>query len=115
MRVPLCIVLLMVVAGCTARGPKGAAYSVEAAAADQQPRTIEVVKVWNLLDDAVTTYRDGRVSHLIEVEVLAGPPAAEAWPWDSFAKGGPPPTAGTRVVAAPAEWVGVSLRRQMPR
>jgi hypothetical protein len=115
MRACLCIVLLMALVGCGARGPKGVAYPVEEAASDPRPRTVEVVKVWSLLDDAVTTYRDGRVSHLVEVTVLAGPPAAEAWPWDSYAKGGPPPAEGDRVVAAPAEWVGVSLRRQLPR
>jgi hypothetical protein len=106
----------MALAGCADRGPTAPAYGYEAASADTRPRTVRVVKVWDTLEDAVTTYRDQRVSHLVEVEILAGPPGPTVWPWDHYAKDrAQPPAVGTEVVAAPAEWVGASIRQRMIR
>jgi hypothetical protein len=71
---------------------------------------MKVVKVWDVVTDALDHDRDPSVSHVIEVDVLSGTLAGKqlALPFDKWNVGGAPPAEGTTVVAAPADWVKLS-------
>jgi hypothetical protein len=104
----LCLLALAVVAlpvaGCQreARTPP-----ITRAEALRRTEVLElrVIKVWDLVVDALDHDRDPQISHLVEVDVLSGPQAGSqlTLPLDSWNV--KPPEAGSVVVIAPADWV----------
>ncbi len=68
---------------------------------------MKIVKVWNVVTDALDHDRDPSIRYLIEVDVLSGSTAGQqlTLPYDDWNVGAPPPAEGSTVVAAPADWV----------
>jgi len=68
---------------------------------------VKVVKVWDVVVDALDHDREPGISHYVEVDVLSGSSAGKQMtlPYDEWNVGGPPPEAGTTLVMAPADWV----------
>lgn len=68
---------------------------------------MKVVKVWDVVTDALDHDRDPQVTHIIEVDVLSGSLAGKplALPFDTWNVNRDPPVEGTTVVAAPADWI----------
>lgn len=68
---------------------------------------LTVVKVWDVVGDALDHDREPGISHIVEVDVRSGASAGQqlALPYDEWNVGAPPPQPGATVVAAPADWV----------
>ncbi len=68
---------------------------------------LKIVKVWDVVADALNHDREPGISHYIEVDVLSGSSAGTklTLPYDEWNAGAKPPAADTIVVAAPADWV----------
>lgn len=68
---------------------------------------MKVVKVWNVVTDALDHDREPGIGYYVEVDVLSGSNAGAklTLPYDDWNVGKPPPAVGTRVIAAPADWV----------
>ena len=100
------LALALLLAGCgnTARTPP---LTKEQALSRTEVLEMRVVKVWDVVTDALDHDRDPAVTHIIEVDVLSGSQAGTplALPFDTWNVGGPPPVAGTTVIAAPADWI----------
>lgn len=68
---------------------------------------MKIVKVWDVVSDALDHDREPGISHCIEVDVMSGSGAGKqlALPYDEWNVGKPPPAVDSTVVAAPADWV----------
>lgn len=68
---------------------------------------LKIVRVWDVVADALDHDRDPKISHIIDVDVLSGSRAGQqlALPYDSWNVGKAPPVEGSVVVVAPADWV----------
>ena len=104
------LALALCLAGCgnTARTTP---LTKEQALSRSEVMEMKVIKVWDVVTDALDHDRDPSVSHIIEVDVLSPPAVAGqqlALPFDKWNVGGAPPAAGTTVIAAPADWVKLS-------
>jgi hypothetical protein len=98
--------MVLLLAGC-GNTPREPPTPRAVALNDHTPREMRVVKVWDMVEDAMDANRDENVSHLIEVDVLSGPDQGKhmTLPFDEWNVGHRPPAVGDRVVLAPADWV----------
>jgi hypothetical protein len=105
-RTSLILLALAVLAGC---GPETRTPPLQRnqALARTEVLELKVVKVWDVVADALDHSREAGISHIVEVDVLSGPSAGTqlALPYDDWNVGKAPPTEGTTVVVAPADWV----------
>lgn len=101
------VVLGLSLAACAAHGPRERPWTRAEALAATAPLELEVLRVWDVVADALRVGREPGTSHIIEVEVHSGVQAGQrlALPYDEWNVGAPPPPAGTRLVIAPADWV----------
>jgi hypothetical protein len=100
--------LLVLLTACSTRPDYAAPpLSRSQALARTEVLELKVKKVWNTVHDALDHDREPGISHVIEVEVVAGPGAGTplTLPYDEWNVGKEPPAAGARVVTAPADWV----------
>lgn len=103
------LALALCLTGC-GNAARTTPLSKEQAISRTEVLEMKVVKVWDVVTDALDHDRDPSVSHIIEVDVLSGSMAGKplALPFDKWNVGGAPPVEGTTVVAAPADWVKLS-------
>jgi hypothetical protein len=99
-------ILLTTLAAC-GNSPRTAPLTRAQATARTEVLEMQVVKVWNVVTDALDHDREPGISHCIEVDVLSGSSAGSklTLPYDEWNVGKAPPPEGTTVVAAPADWV----------
>jgi hypothetical protein len=99
------VMLLVLLAGCS--GPRSTMVPKDEARRDERVLRVRVLQVYDNRDRAYT--REFNVSHVIDVDVLDGPPELVGHPltlpFDQFYVAKPPPQAGEEVVTTPAAWV----------
>lgn len=102
---PLALCLLFLLTGCNE--PRTPAISRSESLRDRAPLQVRVVKVWNQSTDRIESDNDPHVSHFIEVDVIAGERKGDklTLPFDAWNVGREPPSRGTELVIAPADWV----------
>lgn len=98
--------LLLALAGCgnQSRTPP---LTRAQAAARTEVLEMKIVKVWDVVSDALDHDREPGISHCVEVDVISGSSAGKqlTLPYDEWNVGKPPPAVDSTVVAAPADWV----------
>lgn len=98
-------ILALLLSGC--EGPRTEMMPKDEAKRDQRVLRVRVVTVYDNLDRSYS--RELNVSHVIDVDVLDGPPelvgTALTLPFDQFYVAKPPPGAGEEVVITPSSWV----------
>jgi hypothetical protein len=104
MRQPsLILMLVLTVVGCGQ--PRQPIVARDQAEGDRRELELRVIESF----DAIRLPYPTASSHLIEVEVLAGPPEllgrVVTFPYDEWAMGGPPPERGEVVRTSPRRWV----------
>lgn len=96
----------LVLAGC---GPEMRTPPINRGQAASRTEVLEmkVVKVWDVVADALDHDREPGISHYIEVDVLSGSNAGKqlTLPYDEWNVGKQPPATDATVIAAPADWV----------
>jgi hypothetical protein len=97
--------LALLLAGCD--GPRTTMMPKLDAKRDDRAMRVHVVRVFDNKDRDYTT--ELNVSHIIDVDVLDGPPELVgkplALPFDQFYVAKPPPQVGEVVITTPAAWV----------
>lgn len=68
---------------------------------------VKVIKVYDVVLDALNHDREPGISHYVEIEVLSGTSAGKTLtlPYDEWNVGSPPPAEDSTQVMAPADWV----------
>jgi hypothetical protein len=101
------LAILVLVSGCGGGEARSRPLNRGQAAARTEVMELKVVKVWDVVSDALNHDREPGISHYIEVDVLSGSAAGTplTLPFDEWNVGGRPPAEGTTVVVAPADWV----------
>ena len=102
----LCLIALGL-AGCGGTQARTPPLNRGQAMARTEVLELKIVKVWDVVADALDHDREPGISHYIEVDVLSGSSAGKqlTLPYDEWNAGGRPPAEGSTVVAAPADWV----------
>ncbi len=102
----LCLFIL-ILAGCGGSQTRTPPLNRGQALARTEVLEMKIIKVWDVVADALNHDREPGISHYIEVDVLSGSSAGKqlTLPYDEWNAGGRPPSDGTTVVAAPADWV----------
>jgi hypothetical protein len=103
----LLIAFALVAALCSCDGPRGSIMPRADASRDQRVMRLKVLQVFDNAKSDYTT--EFRVWHVIEVEVLDGPPGLVGQildlPYDDFFVAQAPPLPGDVVTTSPADWV----------
>ncbi len=101
---PLALALCLAGCGNAARTPP---LNRGQALAQTEVLELKVIKVWNVVTDALDHDREPGISHYVEVDVLSGSSAGKqlTLPFDEWNVGKHPPAVGTTIVAAPSDWV----------
>ncbi len=99
------VIVALLLSGCD--GPRTTMVPKNEARRDERVMRVQVVQVY---DNRNLDYiREPNVSHIIDVDVLDGPPEligkSLALPFDMFYVAKPPPRVGEEVVTTPAAWV----------
>ena len=102
----IAVVVLLSVSAC-GREARTPPLSRSQAMARTEVLEMKVVKVWDVVADALDHDREPGISHHVEVDVVSGSSAGTqlTLPYDDWNVGAAPPAIGTIVVAAPADWV----------
>jgi hypothetical protein len=99
------VIVALLISGCD--GPRSTMVPKTEARRDERVMRLQVVKVYDNSNREFT--REFNVSHVIDVDVLDGPPevigSSMALPYDLFYVAKPPPQEGDIVVTTPAAWV----------
>jgi len=106
----LAALLGLIAVGCSEPRLRVPALPYAVALRDLTPRTIRVVGTWDATSKRpVGSYMQGDVTHWVEVDVLNpdGTTEPQTWPYDEDDLGLRPPSSGTELVVAPAEWLAV--------
>lgn len=107
-RVLLTLASVLLLAGCGGgdefRTPP---LSRGQASARTEVLEMRVVRVWDVVADALDHEREPMISHYLDVDVLSGSLAGKSMvlPYDEWNVGKKVPAEGTTVIAAPADWV----------
>jgi hypothetical protein len=104
MRRPLlALLLILTLVGCGQ--PRQPIVGRDEAESDRREHELRVIKAF----DAIRLPYPTASSHLVEVEVLVGPPdrvgRVVTLPYDEWAMGGPPPERGQILRTTPRRWV----------
>jgi hypothetical protein len=101
----LMILMLFAFAACS--GPRGKLLTKAQAMRDNRAMRLEIIAVYN--NDRMDYTTEFHVSHVIDANVLDGPPELVGkpivLPYDLFFVAKPPPLIGEVVVASPMDWV----------
>ena len=105
-RILVALAAVLLLAGCS-RQFRSPAYSKQQALAQTEVLEMRVVKVWNVVVDALDHDREPGIAFYVEVDVTSGSLAGKqlTLPYDDWNVGKPPPPEGTIVTLAPADWV----------
>lgn len=77
------------------------------ALSDRTVREVKIVKIWDQSGNRMDNAGDPHVSHYIEVDVISGDEKGTklTLPYDEWNVGEAPPSKGTTLLVAPADWV----------
>jgi hypothetical protein len=101
----LIVMTLLIIGGCS--GPRAKLIPKAKALHDTRVMRLQIVEVYN--NDRMDYTTEFHVSHVIDADVLDGPPELIGkpivLPYDLFFVAKPPPQVGDIVVTAPFHWV----------
>jgi hypothetical protein len=74
---------------------------------DRTVREVKVIKVWDQTGNRMNNSGDPHVSHFVEVDIVSGDEKGTRMtlPFDEWNVGEAPPSKGTILMIAPADWV----------
>ena len=101
----VCLLVLVGLTGCD--DPRVPPLPRNEALNDRTVREVKIIKIWDQTGKRMSNAGDPHVSHYIEVDVVSGDEKDTklTLPFDEWNVGEAPPSKGTILVMAPADWV----------